>query len=112
MTYPLRPDQLPPGEYEHGIKTSQTESKPRGGWLNELRIHFGDNLVCAAYGCTQPADLGAHLRVGVFAELSAFVGRGGQAVVPCCNFHHNKTGGTMRTKASPCVWDPNSPYDL
>ena len=113
MTYALQPGQLSAGEYHHGLKTAQTESRPRQSWIHELRLNFGSNLVCAKYGCTAPAQDGAHIRVSAWSELKAFVGKGGQAVVPCCKTHHQGAqGGPIRLKNTVCVWDRNSPYDF
>nr|AIE92954.1 hypothetical protein [uncultured marine group II/III euryarchaeote AD1000_30_D02]AIF01396.1 hypothetical protein [uncultured marine group II/III euryarchaeote KM3_146_G03] len=112
-TYALQPGNLKAGDYEHGLKTSQTESRPRQSWINELRLNFGNQLVCAKFGCTNPATHGAHLRVSAWKEFIAVVGKGGQAVVPCCAQHHDGANGApIKVKQTPCIWDKNSPYDF
>ena len=76
MAYPLTSGELPAGEYQHGLRTAQTESRPRQSWINELRLRHGNNLVCAVFRCTNSATNGhgAHLRVSAWSELKSIIG--------------------------------------
>ena len=115
MAYLLTSGELPAGEYQHGLRTAQTESRPRQSWINELRLRHGNNLVCAVFRCTNSATNGhgAHLRVSAWSELKSIIGKGGQAVVPmCADCHNGARGGSVRVNKTPCVWDKNSPYDF
>ena len=114
MAYPLQAGILEAGDYEHGLKTAQTESRPRSSWINELRLQHGvQSFSCATFRCMNQASHGAHLRVSFVRELLSFVGKGGQAVVPmCAPCHDGAKGGPVKVNRTPCVWDKNSPYDL
>lgn len=103
---------LPGGTFSHHAGSSKGGTKPAGGWLAALEAEFGEDLVCAKYGCTRDAELGAHVRLGFVSEAGKLIGLGGTAVVPCCNKHHPKAGDlTFRVKATPALIDTTCPVN-
>ena len=77
-----------------------------------MRLAYNkDSFVCASFGCSDPATLGAHIRTGFWNEAGKLLNLGGTPVVPCCDKHHPKNGGCIRIKATPALIDIDAPID-